>query len=63
MARPFRMRPPVRTESSYHTGDLLRYSGAFAKYPELPIGLLLYANLVYTHTPEDFCTRKPKMPG
>lgn len=25
-----------------------------AKYSELPIGLLLYANLVYTHTPEDF---------
>jgi tryptophan synthase alpha chain len=25
-----------------------------AKYPDLPIGLLLYANLVYTHTPEDF---------
>jgi tryptophan synthase alpha chain len=25
-----------------------------AKYPDLPIGLLLYANLVYTHTPADF---------
>ena len=28
-----------------------------AKYPDLPIGLLLYANLVYTHTPEDFFSK------
>ncbi len=33
-----------------------------AKYPDLPIGLLLYANLVYTHTPEDFF-RKAKAAG
>jgi len=25
-----------------------------ARHPDLPIGLLLYANLVFTHTPEDF---------
>ena len=28
-----------------------------AKYPDLPIGLLLYANLVYTHTAEDFLSK------